>query len=114
MYPAGGQHLCHRVEGVSERLDGASRPGHFRGGSLPWWRNASSTSLLPTMLFFGQKDAAQVAVLRKDGPWICSFRLQLDVCPTVREPDGLAMSSRNRNLSCEQRAPGAGPLPERC
>ena len=56
----------------------------------------------PERAFFGQKDAVQVAVLRKMVRDL-HFPLQLDVCPTVREPDGLALSSRNRNLSGEQR-----------
>jgi pantoate--beta-alanine ligase len=56
----------------------------------------------PERAFFGQKDAAQVAVLRKMVRDL-QFAVQLDVCPIVREPDGLAMSSRNRNLSQEQR-----------
>jgi pantoate--beta-alanine ligase len=56
----------------------------------------------PERAFFGQKDAAQVAVLRKMVRDL-QFPLELDVRPTVREPDGLAMSSRNRNLSGEQR-----------
>jgi pantoate--beta-alanine ligase len=56
----------------------------------------------PEHAFFGQKDAAQVAVLRKMVRDL-RFAVQLDVCPIVREPDGLAMSSRNRNLSEEER-----------
>ena len=56
----------------------------------------------PEHAFFGQKDAAQVAVLRKMVRDL-RFAVHLDVCPIVREADGLAMSSRNRNLSDEQR-----------
>lgn len=99
MYPAGASTFV-LVEGISDRLDGASRPGHFRGV-------ATIVSKLfhivgPHKAFFGQKDAAQIAVLRRmvrDQ----NFPLELIVCPIVREPDGLAMSSRNRYLSASER-----------
>ena len=99
MYPPGASTFVD-VEGVSGRLDGASRPGHFRGVATV------VTKLLhiigPDRAYFGQKDAAQVAVLRKMVRDLC-FPVQLEVCPTVRESDGLAMSSRNRNLSPAER-----------
>jgi pantoate--beta-alanine ligase len=99
MYHPGASTRVH-VAGVSERLDGASRPGHFNGV-------ATIVSKLfhvvqPEFAFFGQKDAAQVAVLRamvRD----LDFDVQIVTCPTVREPDGLALSSRNRYLSPQQR-----------
>ena len=99
MYPSGAQTVVH-VSGVSGRLDGASRPGHFDGV-------ATVVSKLfhlaePDRAFFGQKDAAQVAVLRamvRD----LNFRVELVACATVREADGLALSSRNRYLSEEER-----------
>jgi pantoate--beta-alanine ligase len=99
IYPAGASTFV-TVEGLSDRLDGASRPGHFRGV-------ATIVSKLfhiigPHKAFFGQKDAAQIAVLRqmvRDQ----NFPLALVACPIVREPDGLAMSSRNRYLSDRQR-----------
>jgi pantoate--beta-alanine ligase len=99
MYPAGASTFVD-VEGLSARLDGASRPGHFRGV-------ATVVSKLlhifnPDRAYFGQKDAAQVAVLRKMVRDL-RFGVKLVVCPTVREPDGLAMSSRNRNLRPEER-----------
>lgn len=56
----------------------------------------------PDRAYFGQKDAAQVAVLRRMVRDLC-FDVRLEVCPTVRESDGLAMSSRNRNLSVQER-----------
>lgn len=99
MYP-GGASTFVEVAGLSDRLDGASRPGHFRGVATV------VTKLLnifnPEHAFFGQKDAAQVAVLRKMVRDL-RFAVQVDVCPIVREPDGLAMSSRNRNLNDQQR-----------
>ena len=99
IYPPGDSTFVE-VAGLSERLDGASRPGHFRGV-------ATVVSKLfhiftPERAFFGQKDAAQVAVLRKMVQDLL-VPVHLEVCPTVRELDGLAMSSRNRNLSGEQR-----------
>jgi pantoate--beta-alanine ligase len=86
--------------GLSDRLDGASRPGHFRGVATVVAKLFQIFS--PERAFFGQKDAAQVAVLRKMVRDL-QFPVELNVCPTVREADGLALSSRNRNLSGEQR-----------
>lgn len=99
MYPPGATTVVE-VEGISDRLDGASRPGHFRGV-------ATVVSKLfhivgPDKAFFGQKDAAQVAVLRRMVRDL-NFPVEMVVCPIVREPDGLAMSSRNRYLSAEDR-----------
>ncbi len=99
MYP-GGASTFVEVAGLSERLDGASRPGHFRGVATVVAKLFHIFS--PERAFFGQKDAAQVAVLRKMVRDL-DFPVQLDVCPTVREPDGLALSSRNRFLNGEQR-----------
>jgi len=100
MYPAGGGVTSVEVPGVGDRLDGASRPGHFRGV-------ATVVSKLfhivqPDLAYFGQKDAAQVAVLRamvRD----LNFPVKLRVCATVRDADGLALSSRNRYLNAQQR-----------
>jgi pantoate--beta-alanine ligase len=99
MYPAGSSTWVE-VEGEGDRLEGASRPGHLRGV-------ATIVSKLfhivtPTHAFFGQKDAAQLAVLRKMVRDLC-FDLQIIGCPIVREADGLAMSSRNHYLSAEER-----------
>lgn len=99
MYPAGAATFVD-VEGVSERLDGKSRPGHFRGVATVVAKLLIAAE--PDLTFFGQKDAAQVAVLRK---LVADLRLgtRLVICPIVREPDGLAMSSRNVYLSSEER-----------
>jgi len=99
MFPPGATTFV-TVEGLSERLDGKSRPGHFRGVATVVAKLFHI--FMPEHAYFGQKDAAQVAVLRKMVRDLL-FPLKLEVCPTVREPDGLAMSSRNRNLTGEQR-----------
>jgi pantoate--beta-alanine ligase len=99
MYPNGSSTFVEAA-GPSERLDGASRPGHFRGVATVVAKLLHIFA--PERAFFGQKDAAQVAVLRKMVRDL-QFAVRLEVCPTVREPDGLALSSRNSNLSDEQR-----------
>jgi pantoate--beta-alanine ligase len=99
MYAAGAGSFVE-VEGVGDRLDGASRPGHFRGVATVVAKLFHIAA--PDKAFFGQKDAAQVAVLRRMVRDL-NFDLELVVCPTVREPDGLALSSRNRSLSAEER-----------
>jgi pantoate--beta-alanine ligase len=100
MFPAGASTLVE-VEGVGDRLDGASRLGHFRGVATVVAKLFHIVA--PDKAFFGQKDAAQVAVLRSMVRDL-NFDLELVVCPTVREPDGLALSSRNRYLSAQDRA----------
>jgi pantoate--beta-alanine ligase len=88
------------VEGLSDRLDGASRPGHFRGVATVVSKLFLAAE--PDQAFFGQKDAAQVAVLRQMTADL-GLPVEIVVCPIVREPDGLAMSSRNRYLTAEER-----------
>jgi len=95
MYPDGASTFVE-VEDLGKKLDGASRPGHFRGV-------ATVVSKLfhivrPDISFFGQKDAAQVAVLKKMTRDL-NMSIDICVCPIVREKDGLALSSRNRYLS---------------
>lgn len=99
MYPAGAATFVE-VEGLSDRLDGKSRPGHFRGVATVVAKLLIAAE--PDLAFFGQKDAAQVAVLRR---MVTDLRLgtKLIVCPIVREPDGLALSSRNSYLSTDER-----------
>jgi pantoate--beta-alanine ligase len=99
MYPEGATTFV-TVEDLSSRLDGASRPGHFRGVATVVAKLFHIVQ--PDVAFFGQKDAAQVAVLRRMVRDL-NFDLEIAVIPTVREPDGLAMSSRNRYLSPQER-----------
>ncbi len=99
MYPSGASTFVEVAE-VGSRLDGASRPGHFRGVATIVAKLFHIVG--PDKAFFGQKDAAQVAVLRcmvRD----LNFDLELIACPTVREADGLALSSRNRYLTAHER-----------
>jgi pantoate--beta-alanine ligase len=99
LYPGGAATFVD-VAGLSERLDGKSRPGHFRGVATVVAKLMIAAE--PDLAFFGQKDAAQVAVLRR---MVADLRLatEIVVCPIVREPDGLALSSRNVYLSAEER-----------
>ena len=99
LYPEGAATFVE-VEGLSGRLDGQSRPGHFRGVATVVTKLFVAAEA--DFAFFGQKDAAQVAVLRR---MTADLRLgtEIVVCPIVREADGLALSSRNVYLTPEQR-----------
>jgi len=96
----GGATTFVEVAGISDRLDGARRPGHFRGVATIVAKLFHIVA--PDRAYFGQKDAAQLAVLRamvRD----MNFSVEIVACPIVREADGLALSSRNRYLTAEQR-----------
>jgi len=99
LYPAGASTFVD-VEGLSNRLDGASRPGHFRGVATVVAKLLIAAE--PDHAFFGQKDAAQVSVLRRMVLDL-GLAVELTICPIVREQDGLALSSRNAYLSPAER-----------
>jgi pantoate--beta-alanine ligase len=88
------------VEGITDKLDGRSRPGHFRGVTTVVAKLFNIVQ--PDLAFFGQKDAAQAAIVRKMVRDL-NFDVEIVVCPIVREPDGLAMSSRNVYLGPAER-----------
>ena len=99
MYPAQFNSWVD-VEEVTKRLEGASRPGHFRGVTTVVAKLFNI--IQPAKAYFGQKDAQQAIVIRK---MVADLNMNLEIVtiPTVREPDGLAMSSRNIHLNPQQR-----------
>jgi len=99
MYPAGFQTYVSGEE-VTKVLEGASRPTHFRGVATIVAKLFNITQ--PTRAYFGQKDFQQALVLQRMVIDL-NFNLEMVICPIVREPDGLALSSRNKYLTPEQR-----------
>jgi pantoate--beta-alanine ligase len=99
IYPAGFRTTVE-VRDLQDRLCGASRPGHFRGVCTAVMKLFQIVR--PDVAFFGQKDAQQAVIIRRMARDM-ELDLEVDVRPTVREPDGLAMSSRNSYLSAEER-----------
>jgi pantoate--beta-alanine ligase len=99
VYPAGFATYVH-VEGLSERLEGKSRPGHFRGVATVVLKLFEIVQ--PHYAYFGRKDAQQVRIIQKMAHDL-NLDVQLVICPTVREADGLALSSRNAYLTGEER-----------
>lgn len=104
MYPPGSQTRVQPGD-VATHLEGESRPGHFSGVATVVLKLFSLVS--PDRAYFGEKDAQQLAVVRR---MVRDFDLPIDIvgCPTVRESDGLAISSRNRRLSDTQRRDAVG------
>lgn len=99
MYPAGSVTWVE-VEKMSERLCGKSRPGHFRGVTTVVAKLFNIVE--PDAAFFGQKDAAQVAIIKRMVRDL-NMAVEIQVCPIIREADGLAMSSRNAYLNSQER-----------
>ena len=99
MYPPGYQTWVE-VQEITLPLEGAQRPGHFRG--VTTIVSKLFNAVQPAKAYFGQKDAQQAAVVRQMTRDL-NFPVEIVVCPTVRENDGLAMSSRNVYLDPEQR-----------
>jgi pantoate--beta-alanine ligase len=99
MYPKGYQTWVE-VEMITRPLEGVQRPGHFRGVTTVVAKLFNLVQ--PHKAYFGQKDAQQAAVIRQMTRDL-NFPIEIVVCPIVREPDGLAMSSRNIYLDTEER-----------
>jgi pantoate--beta-alanine ligase len=99
MYPPGYQTWVE-VEALTNPLEGAMRPGHFKGVTTIVSKLFNATQ--PHKAYFGQKDAQQVAVIRRMTTDL-NFPIEIVVCPTLREDDGLAMSSRNKYLNEAER-----------
>ena len=104
MYPQGFDAWVEVSESLTGRLEGASRPGHFRGVTTVVARLFDVVQA--QRAYFGQKDGQQLTVIRK---MVAEFKMGVEIVavPTVREPDGLAMSSRNSYLSPEERRAAA-------
>jgi pantoate--beta-alanine ligase len=99
MYPKGFQTWVE-VESMTKPLEGSMRPTHFKGVTTIVAKLFNAVQ--PTRAYFGQKDAQQAAVIRQMTRDL-NFPIEVIVCPTVREADGLAMSSRNKYLNSEER-----------
>jgi pantoate--beta-alanine ligase len=101
MYPTGSPEVTVDPGPLGDRLEGESRPGHFRGVCTVMAKVLGLVG--PCRAYFGEKDAQQVAVVRRMARDL-DLPVEVVGCPTVRELDGLALSSRNSYLSPEERA----------
>lgn len=99
MYPPGAATRVH-VSGLTDTLEGAARPGHFEGVATVVTKLFAAVE--PDRAYFGQKDAQQVAVVKRLAQDL-DLGVEIRVVPTVREPDGLALSSRNVYLGADER-----------
>jgi pantoate--beta-alanine ligase len=100
MYPAGEPEIVVDPGPLGERLEGTARPGHFRGVATAVAKLFHAVGRCAA--YFGEKDAQQLVVIRRMVRDL-SFPVEVVACPTVREPDGLALSSRNARLTPERR-----------
>lgn len=100
MYPGGEPEVTVDPGPLADRLEGAARPGHFRGVATVVAKLFHAVG--PGVAYFGEKDAQQLAVIRRMVRDL-SLPVRIVACPTVREPDGLAVSSRNARLEPAQR-----------
>ncbi|MGH9034944.1 MAG: pantoate--beta-alanine ligase [Acidimicrobiia bacterium] len=100
MYPDGPPRTTVHVEGLGDGLCGAGRPGHFDGVATVVAKLFALAG--PATAYFGRKDAQQLAVVRRLAADLC-LPVEVVACPLVREEDGLALSSRNRNLAPAER-----------
>lgn len=103
IYPAGFRTYVN-VEGLSERLEGSSRAGHFRGVATVVLKLFEIVQ--PQVAYFGRKDAQQVRILQQMALDL-NLHVEIVACPIVREPDGLALSSRNTYLNAKERRAAA-------
>ena len=99
IYPAGFRTAVN-VEGLADRLEGKVRPGHFRGVATVVLKLLEIVA--PRFAYFGRKDAQQARIIRQIAADL-ALDSEIVVCPIVREPDGLALSSRNQYLSPAER-----------
>src|SRR5207302_2650774 len=103
MYPPDAATRVH-ISGVTDSFEGAARPGHFDGVATVVTKLLAAVA--PDRSYFGQKDAQQVAVVKRLARDL-DLGVEIRVVPTVREPDGLALSSRNVYLDAEERKAAA-------